>query len=76
MKLRPGLAVSALLVAVAIAKELPITLVLGGHLRPLSFRIYDRYAEAALPDAGLAGLLLVGLALGAFLLTRPWRRHA
>ncbi len=75
--LAPGVAAATVLVALAIVKELPVTLLLGGAagLRPLSARMYDRHADAFLPDAGLAGLLLVALALGTVLVGARWRRH-
>lgn len=74
----PGVAASFLLVTIAIVKELPVTLLLGGAmgLRTLSFRMFDRYADAFLPDAGVAGLVLVSLALVAFAVSMRWRHHA
>jgi ABC-type Fe3+ transport system permease subunit len=76
--LAPGLAVAWVIGFNAIVKELPVTLLLGGAtgLRTLSFRVWDRYNEALWHDAGLAGLLLVTLALGSVLMTLSWRRHA
>jgi iron(III) transport system permease protein len=73
----PGAAASFVLLFLSVLKELPVTLLLGGAmgLRPLSFRMYDRYAEAFLHDAGLAGLLIVGLALVGVLATLRYRRH-
>ena len=73
----PGIAAASVLVFVAILKELPITLLLGGAmgLTPLSYRVWERYEEAFLPDAGLAGLVLLSLALAAALLTLRFRRH-
>jgi len=73
--LAPGCAVAAVLVAIAILKELPITLMLGGTRRPLSYRMWERYDSAFLPDAGLAGLLLAGLALVAVVVSLRFRRH-
>ena len=75
--LAPGLAAAWTLVAVALVKELPVTLLLGGAmgLRPLSFRVYDRYQEAFLHDAGLAGLLMVAVATAGVAATLRWRRH-
>ena len=54
-----------LIVFLAILKELPITLLLGGATgaKPLAFRIWDRYSEALWHDAGLSGLILLLLAL-------------
>lgn len=76
--LGPGLAVAFVLVVLAIMKELPVTLILGGAmgLNTLSFRMYDRYSDAFLADAGVAGLLLVGLALMAVGVSARWRRYA
>jgi iron(III) transport system permease protein len=75
--LAPGTAAAAVLVFVAILKELPVTLLLGGAmgLTPLSYRVWERYEEAFLADAGLAGLLLLGLALAAVVLSLRFRRH-
>ncbi|MDA3959890.1 MAG: ABC transporter permease subunit [Planctomycetota bacterium] len=75
--LAPGTAAAAVLVFVAILKELPITLILGGAmgLRPLSYRVWERYDEAFLADAGLAGLLLMALGLAAVLISLRFRRH-
>ena len=63
--MRPQLQAAALLVFLAILKELPITLLLGGATgsKPLAFRIWDRYNEALWHDAGLSGLILLMLAL-------------
>ncbi len=65
--LSPGVAAATLLVLLSIMKELPVTLLLGGPtgLRTLAFRMFDRYEDAFLGDAGLAGLLLVGVAAAA-----------
>jgi len=74
--LSPGVASAAVVVFVAVVKELPVTLVLGSAtgLRPLPYRVWDRYSEALWHDAGLAGLLLVAVALvGMVLVSR--RRH-
>ncbi len=72
----PGVAVAALVGFLAIAKELPVTLLLGGAtgLSTLSFRIWDRYAESLWHDAGLAGLALCAVALSGVLATLRWRR--
>lgn len=76
--LMPALAVAAVLVAVAILKELPLTLMLGNAfgLRPLSYRVWAANEELLLPDVGLAGLGLMALALAAMALTLGARRHA
>jgi ABC-type Fe3+ transport system permease subunit len=74
----PGLAAGALLATLAILKELPVTLLLGGAMgvQTLAFRVWDRYREALWHDAGLSGLLLLGLALTLVALTLRWRRNA
>jgi len=76
--LAPGLGAAAVVGFVAVLKELPVTLLLGGAtgMTPLAFRVWDRYNEALHHDAGLAGLLLVGLTLAGVGLTLRWRRHA
>ncbi|MEC7949416.1 MAG: ABC transporter permease subunit [Myxococcota bacterium] len=76
--LAPGLGAALVVGFVAILKELPVTLLLGGAtgLTPLAFRVWDRYNEALHHDAGVAGLLLVGLTLSGVGLTLRWRRHA
>ncbi len=76
--LKPGVLTALLLAALAIIKELPVTLLLGGAmgLRPLSFRIFDRYQEAFLHDAGLAGLVLLVVSFTMTLVLLRWRRHA
>lgn len=73
----PGAAAAFVLLLLALLKELPITLLLGGAmgLRTLAFRVYDRYQEAFLHDAGLSGLIMVALALAAVAGTLRWRRH-
>ncbi|MBR85250.1 MAG: hypothetical protein CMM29_00415 [Rhodospirillaceae bacterium] len=75
---KPGIAAAFVICALAITKELPATLLLSGPmgLRPLSVRIFDRYEDAFLADAGLSGLLLTTLALTIILMTLKWRRHA
>ena len=69
--LAPGAGAAVLVAFVAVLKELPVTLVLGSAtgLRPLPYRIWDRYSEALWHDAGLAGLVLVAVALVAVWLT-------
>ena len=73
----PGVAVGLLIGFNAIVKELPVTLLLGGAtgLKTLSFRVWDRYNESLWHDAGVAGLLLVGLALASAVLTTRWRKN-
>lgn len=74
----PGLSVAFILVLLSLIKELPVTLLLGGAMgiRTLSFRIFDRYQEAFLHDAGLSGLILLALTFSLVAITLPWRRHA
>lgn len=77
--LAPGARTAFLVGVVVLAKELPITLLLGAPagLQPLAFRLWDRYAEALWHDAGVAGLLLVAFgALGRLALWRDDRRTA
>lgn len=75
--LYPGLSAAFILTLLSVIKELPMTLLLGNAmgLYTLSFRIYDRYREAFLHDAGFAGLVLLALSLFFVLLTLRWRRH-
>lgn len=69
--LRPAVVASFALAFIAILKELPVTLLLGGPagVNTLAFRIFDRYNEALFHDAGLAGLLLLVATLLALTLT-------
>ena len=72
----PGIAAAYLLLFLVLIKELPITLMLQPiGVQTLSFRVFDRYREAFLHDAGLAGAVLVIVALGGQLATLRWRRH-
>jgi iron(III) transport system permease protein len=73
----PGLAAAYFLGFISVAKELPVTLMLAmpGH-QTLAYRIFDAQSEASLPDAGLAGLLLLGIAAGAQLAVLRLRRYA
>ena len=73
-QLAPGLAAAWILVFLAVAKELPITLILTPLGRQtLAYRIFDAQQESSLPDVGLAGLTLMGLALGTTLVIRVLR---
>ncbi len=73
----PGAAAAYLLLFLVLVKELPITLMLQPiGVQTLSYRVFDRYQEAFLHDAGLAGTVLLGVALAGQLLTLRWRRHA
>jgi len=75
--LAPALVAGFLLLFLALVKELPVTLMLAPiGWDTLAYRTWERYTEAFLGDAGVAGLLLVGLAVAVQLLTLRWRRHA
>jgi len=52
-------------------------LLLGGAMgwRTLAFRFFDRYQEAFLHDAGLAGLMLLLFSFILLVVALPWRRH-
>ena len=64
-ELWPSIRGAWIIVILAICKELPLTLLLGNStgLQPLSVRMFDRYQEAFLHDAGISGLLLVIICL-------------
>ena len=73
--LSPGLVAGYTLLFIAIAKELPITLMLTplGE-QTLAYRIFDAQQEGALPDAGLSALLLLVLALSVqLILSKGWK---
>jgi len=72
----PGVAAASLLLFLAVLKELPVTLLLGGAVgvQTLAFRVWDRYSEAMWHDAGVAALLLEVVALAVVLATLRWRR--
>ncbi len=74
----PGVAAALGLVLASVAKELPVTLLLGAACgaRTLAFRTYDRLEEALLHDAGAAGLLLVVVSLAGFAVSARWSRDA
>ena len=73
--LAPGMAASAMLVFLMLLKELPLTLMLQPiGMQTLSFRVFDRYQEAFHHDAAAAGMMIVGLAWIAQLVTARWRR--
>ena len=75
--LAPGAAAAFLLLFLSIAKELPITLMLTpiGE-QTLAYRVFDAQQEASLLDLGLAGLVLLCLAVAMQLLLMRWRPHA
>ena len=73
--LKPGLQAAYLLLFIAIAKELPITLMLTPlGKQTLAYRIFDAQQEGVLPDAGLAALLLLGMALCVQLALLRWSK--
>ncbi|MEC7986881.1 MAG: ABC transporter permease subunit, partial [Myxococcota bacterium] len=76
-QLHPSLKAAYLIAFLAIIKELPVTLLLGGAtgMKTLAFRIWDRYEEALWHDAGLSGLILLCTSLVLCLITLRWRRH-
>ena len=74
--LAPGMLAAYCLLFIAIAKELPITLMLTPLGRQtLAFRIFDAQQEGSLADVGLGGILLLGLAFTVQGLLYRWRRH-
>ena len=76
-QIAPGLVAAALLVFLALVKELPVTLMVAPlGMRTLSYRVWERYSEAFLADAAAAGLTLLAMAVSIQLLTLRWRRHA
>lgn len=76
-QLAPGLVAAWLLVFLAVAKELPITLMLTPlGKQTLAYRIFDAQQEGSLPDVGAGGLTLLGLALLVFTIARTARGRA
>ncbi|MCH2172874.1 ABC transporter permease subunit [Myxococcota bacterium] len=69
-----GLTAASILAFIAVAKELPITLMLApaGH-QTLAYRIFDAQSEASLPDVGLAGILLLAIVAAVQFLASRWR---
>ena len=68
-----------ILIFLAIAKELPLTLLLtplGQHT--LAYRLFDAQQEGSTPDVGLAGLCLLAIAALMFVLVhiKPQGRAA
>ena len=72
----PGTAAAYMLVFLSIAKELPITMLLLSDQRTLSFRIFDSSEEAVLYNVGLAGLVLLVLAIALQVLLIRWRNQS
>ena len=77
----PGIRAAWILIFLAIAKELPLTLLLtplGQHT--LAYRLFDAQQEGSTPDVGLAGLVLLAMAGLMFFLVhltpRKRRDHA
>ena len=73
----PGLRAAWILIFLAIAKELPLTLLLtplGQHT--LAYRLFDAQQEGSTPDVGLAGLCLLAIAALMFTMVhlKPRRR--
>lgn len=74
--LAPGMFAAYCLLFIAIAKELPITLMLTPLGRQtLAYRIFDAQQEGSLADVGLGGIMLLLLALTIQALLYRWRRH-
>ena len=72
-----GLGAAALLIFIALVKELPVTLLVAPlEMRTLAYRIWERYSEAFLADAAAAGLALLGLTVCVQIITMRWRHHA
>ena len=75
-QLAPGLAAAYVLLFLSIIKELPITMMLLPAGRTtLAYRVFDAQREGFLPDVGLAGMVLLVLALLVQLVLLRWRRH-
>ena len=75
-QLAPGLAAAYVLLFLSIVKELPITMMLLPAGRTtLAYRVFDAQREGLLPDVGLAGMVLLVLALCVQLVLLRWRRH-
>jgi iron(III) transport system permease protein len=71
-----GLVAAYVLLFIAVSKELPVTLMLiPAGQQTLAYRVFDAQSEASLPDVGLAGLLLLGLALLVNRTLMRWSRH-
>ena len=72
----PGLLAAYLLLFIAVAKELPVTLMLlPPGKQTLAYRIFDAQSEASLPDVGLAGLLLLASVVVVQAGLSRWRRY-
>lgn len=73
----PGLAAAYVLLFLGVAKELPVTLMLiPAGQQTLAYGIFDAQSEGSMPDVGVAGLLLLVLALLVQVAVHRWRRHA
>ena len=72
----PDAIAAYLIIFMSIAKELPITLLLLplGETT-LAYRIFDGQQEGSLPDVGLAGLVLMGMALTIHLIMERGKGH-
>lgn len=72
----PGVAAAFLLLFVSIAKELPVTLMLTPTgVQTLAYRVFDAQQEASFPDVGVAGLILLVLAVSMQGILMRRRRH-
>ncbi|MEE2780000.1 MAG: iron ABC transporter permease [Myxococcota bacterium] len=72
----PGLAAAYVLLFLAVAKELPVTLMLiPAGQQTLAYGIFDAQSEGSMPDVGVAGLLLLCLAMVVQMAVQRWRRH-
>ncbi|MEZ6197279.1 MAG: ABC transporter permease subunit [Planctomycetota bacterium] len=75
--LRPGLASAALLAALGVVKELPITLMLlPREITPLSYRLYGRYTQGNFLEAGVVGVTMAATALVLHAVAQSWARRA
>ena len=72
----PGLLAAYVLLFIAVAKELPVTLMLmPPGQQTLAYRVFDAQSEASLPDVGLAGLLLLAMVVLVQTGLNRWRRY-
>ena len=69
-------AVAIALLFIAVAKELPVTLMLmPPGQQTLAYRVFDAQSEASLPDVALAGLLLLAMVVLVQTGLNRWRRY-
>ena len=76
-QVRPSIVAALILLVVAIAKELPITLLLTplGE-QTLAYRIFDAQQEGALPESGVSALLLLVMVFAVQVAVQRRRRDA